>query len=200
MRKTKQFQSLEQGILLLQKEAGNESISIEKIMQILSGRGRPLIAVLLCLPFCQPLQIPGLSTPFGLAIAFIGLRIALGKHVWLPKKILIKKINSKTFKKITEKTLVFVRKIKSWIHPRLDWLCHSSFMKVMNGLIISGLGALLALPLPIPFSNIAAAWSILFIAIGVLEDDGLFVLIGYLTSLITLIFLGLTVLSIKAIF
>ena len=195
MVKINKFRTLEEGILLLRQGAKGAPLSIGEILRILSGKGRSLILILLTIPFCQPIQIPGLSTPFGLAIAFIGLRIVFGKRIWLPKKLLVKKIPSPAFEKITDKTLALVRKIKPWIHPRLIWMCHSPLMKKGNGLIIFILGIFLALPLPIPLSNLTAAWSIFLVGLGVLEDDGAFVLIGYLLSFLTVTFfllMGLT--------
>lgn len=196
----KKFRTLEEGILLLQQEANGGPLSIAEILLILSRKGRVLVVILLSIPFCQPIQLPILSTPFGLAIAFIGLRIAFGKQIWLPKKLLEKKISSRTFEKITNKTLTLVRKIKSWIHPRLTWLCHSSCMEKINGLIISILGIFLAFPFPIPLSNLIAAWSIFLVAVGMLEDDGVFILIGYLVALLTVAFFLLMGLAVKSIF
>lgn len=200
MVKIKKFRTLEEGILLLRQEAKGTPLSIAGILRILSGKGRSLILILLSLPFCQPIQIPGLSTPFGAAIAFIGLRIVFGKRIWLPQKLLVKKIPPHTFEKITDKTLSLVRKIKPWIHPRLIWMCNSPCMEKVNGLIIFILGIFLALPLPIPLSNLTAAWSIFLVALGMLEDDGVFVLIGYLLSLLTVTFFLLMGLTTKNIF
>ncbi len=195
----KNFRTLEEGILLLRQEAKGKLLSIAEILRILSGKGRFLILIVLSIPFCQPFQIPGLSTPFGFLISFIGLRIVFGKGILLPKKLLAKTIPAPALEKITDKILALVRKIKPWIHPRLIWMCHSPFMKKINGLIIFILGIFLALPLPIPLSNLAAAWAIFLVALGVLEDDGVFVIIGYLISLLTATFfllMGLTTINI----
>lgn len=188
MVKIAKFWSLEEGIVLLKKEGQKGPLTIKEILRVLPGKGRSLILVLLCIPFCQPLQIPGLSMPFGFLIAFLGLRTLLVKRIWLPKSILEKKISSSHFNKISNTVLKLDRKIKPWVHPRLLWMCHFKLLERLNGLIIIVMGLLLALPLPVPLSNMSAAWSICFISIGMLEDDGVFVLVGYIISLITLIF------------
>lgn len=200
MEKIKTNSTIEEDILLLQEKSKNSSISIGEILNILSKKGQSLIILILSLPFCQPLQIPGLSTPFGLAIAFIGLKMAFGKYAWLPKGILAKSITPHTLQKITEKILWLLKKIKSWIYPRLAWLCYNPSVHIINGLLISILGILLALPLPTPFSNLMAAWSILFIGLGLLKDDGVFILIGYFVSLFTFGYFVAMVLLIKFIF
>lgn len=196
MGKNKELGSLEKGILLLRREAKNKSISIEKILHLLSGKGRALIVIFLALPFCQPIQIPGFSIPFGIVIAFFGIRMAFGKHVWLPKMVLSKKITPASLQKITKKSLLLVKKMKRVVHPRLNGICRGPYMQMINGLAIFILGIFLALPLPIPLTNLASAWSIFLIALGVLEDDGLLVLAGYLISLLTLSFFVVTTLSI----
>jgi hypothetical protein len=47
---------------------------------------------------------------------------------------------------------------------------------------------LMSLPLPIPLTNLLPAYTILFLAIGLLELDGLFILIGYGMTVATTIF------------
>ena len=191
------YSTVEEDILLLQQKSKNSSISIDEILQTLSGKGQALILLLLSLPFCQPLQIPGLSTPFGLTIAFIGLQMIFGKYAWLPKIISTKTIASHNLQTITDKILWLLKKINRWVHPRLSLLCHHPAWQIINGLFIFVLGLLLALPMPIPFSNLLAAWSLFFMGVGLLKDDGVFVLISYFIALFTCAFFVATVLLIK---
>ncbi len=174
--------------LLLEKAQSQTAVSIGEILKILSGKGRLLVLILLSLPFCQPLQIPGLSIPFGLVIALMGFRMAFGKHVWLPKSLLSKTVPSATIKKIAEKYLKLMKKMSCLIRPRLEWLYSHKIIHVCNGLLIVILGIILALPLPIPFTNLPAGWAIFLISLGLLEDDGVFILAGYFVTLITLAF------------
>lgn len=199
--KYEEHRTLEKNLaILLEKSRKNPTLSIEEILEILSGKGRSLILIFLSLPFCQPIQIPGLSIPFGLVIAFIGFRIAFGKHIWLPKKVLSKTISSITIQKIVQKSLVLMGKMRRFIHPRVKWLCASGPMQIINGLLIFLLGLLLALPLPIPLTNLAIGWSIFLISLGLLEDDGILLLLGYLTFLATLLFFSAILFSIRTIF
>jgi hypothetical protein len=115
--KNKNHRTIEEDLLLLNQKCNNLSISLEEILSILSEKGLSLIILFLSLLFCQPLQIPGLSTPFGLAIAFIGLKMAFGNYAWLPKRILAKSINAHTLQKITNKILWLVKKMRRWVHP-----------------------------------------------------------------------------------
>ncbi len=182
------YQGLESRLWALQHTAEEHHfISIKKILQILSGKGRLLILMLLSLPFCLPIPLPGMSIPFGLLIAFFGIRMAFGQGIWLPERWINKKMKTTHIKKIVKKTLWLVKKMQVWTHPRLQWMTDHPVMKVVNGIVICLVGLALAMPIPIPFSNITAAWSIFIICFGIMEDDGVFTLIGYLMFLITIV-------------
>lgn len=185
MEKKENYKDLEERILLLLQQKKNGNISMQEIFQVLSGKGRSLLIIFLSLPFCQPIQIPGFSTPFGLAIAFISLRMAFGKHLWLPKALLSKSISSEKLEVIANKALLIIKKVKPWIHPRLKWACLHPIMQFANSFLICLLGIILAVPFPIPLSNLTSAWAILSIGLGILEDDGVFVILGYLITLLT---------------
>ena len=198
---TKKLKTLDECILLLQEEASKRQMTFDDILHTLSGRGKLLTLIFLSLFFCQPFHFPGMSIPFGLAVAFIGIKMTLGKDMWLPKKLLSKFVTEKTILKITNKVLWLKRKIQPLIHPRLGKLSnYSGAMRTTNGLIIFILGILLALPFPIPFYHFTAAWAIFLIAFGILESDGLLVLIGYFLLLITIGLGVATALSLKHIF
>ncbi len=186
--------------VLLTKSQNQATLSIGEILRILSGKGRMLFLVFLSLPFCLPLQIPGLSMPFGLGVAFIGFRLAFSKHVWLPKKVLLKTVSSATVQQISQKCLKLMTKMARLIHPRLRWLSKHRIMQICNGLLFVLLGSFLALPLPIPFTNFLAGWAIFLLSIGLLEDDGIFILIGYFISLLIILFSILLAFSIKLMF
>lgn len=182
--------------ILLKRAEQTPSVSLKEIVEILSGKGFSLILVFLSLPFCLPLQIPGLSVPFGIIIALLGLRINFGKQVWLPQTLLSKTISSSKIKKTAERLLKIMHKLRRLIHPRLQ-LTQLWALQIVNGWLIFLLGVMLALPLPIPFTNVLAGWSILLINIGLLEDDGIVVLIGYLFSIASLAYFIVTLLLAK---
>lgn len=185
---------------LLARAKQTRSLSLREILEILSGKGRVLALIFLALPFCQPLQIPGFSTPFGLLIAFLGVRSAFGKHFWIPKKLAAKKVSSSTVQKIVRKGFYWIKKLQRFIHHRWAWVCRMRWMQAMHGLVIAFLGILLALPLPIPFTNLTAAWAIFLMCLGLLEEDGLLIVLGYVSFLLTLGFFVGILFSIEKIF
>lgn len=166
--------------LLLQELKAADHITLQQLMGLLSGKSTCLLLILLAIPFCLPVQIPGVSTPFGVLILFLGIRMIFGKDLWVPEKLLSVSIPSSTLTKIANKTFAVLRKLNRWVKPRLSWLFQISIIDIINGALIGVLGFLLALPLPIPFTNLVAAYSIVTLALAMLEEDGVLLIIGYL--------------------
>lgn len=162
-----------------------ETLKLDEIFHILAGRGYPALLILIGLPFIFPIQIPGLSTPFGLILTFIGLRMAFGKKPWWPDWIKNKEVKSSVIKGIADKTIAIFKKVQKVLKPRLPFLLWDPF-KHLHGLTIFFLAIFLSLPLPIPFTNTLASLPIILFGIGMLEDDGLIILMAYFCTLLCL--------------
>jgi hypothetical protein len=65
------------------------------------------------------------------------------------------------------------------LHPRLTFLASGETSRRICGLVILWMAFLLALPLPIPGTNILPALPVVLLGLGLMERDGLFVLAGY---------------------
>ncbi|MBS0624258.1 MAG: exopolysaccharide biosynthesis protein [Verrucomicrobia bacterium] len=192
----KKSDSLEDHLKKLILSTQKEKISLAEIITSLSHSGRPLIIFFLVLPFCQPLVPPGLSVPFGLIIALLGARMTSKYPIWLPKWLISKQISTHVLHKITHAFLRILHKMRSLIRPRLFWISRPHVAKQCNGWLIFLLGVLLAIPFPLPLINLVSAWPIFFIILGSLEEDGIFILIGYIASLAALIFYSSLIFSV----
>lgn len=181
-------QTFIESLSTLQKKArGASFMRIDSIFSILAGKGYAALFIILSLPFCLPLQIPGFSTPFGLVLAFLALRYTFGKHLWWPKWVLGKKISGQKVEHLAEKLIDVVDYLKKISRPRMTFLTQNTLLHRLHGSIILTLSLLLLLPLPIPFTNMLTALPILCIGVGLLEDDGIFIIAGYVLSAICLI-------------
>ena len=159
---------------------------IRNLFESLAGRGQAALVVVISLPFCLPVPLLGLSTPFGLILAFIGLRIAFQRRPWLPRWLLDKPLRAETLAKLAARCVSLERRLHRWLLPRWPVFCRHPWGRFSHGLTIAVLAVLLALPLPIPMSNVACALPILLLGLGLLEDDGLFVALGYAGGWVTL--------------
>jgi hypothetical protein len=55
----------------------DKSLTLAELKRSLKGRGPAMLLILLALPFCF-IAIPGLSTPFGIAICLLGACLVIG--------------------------------------------------------------------------------------------------------------------------
>jgi hypothetical protein len=79
-------------------------------------------------------------------------------------------------KKISKTGTWIIKKCKRFVRPRMEKFCYGAVFKRLNGLVVLLLGLILALPLPIPFTNLMAAWTLFILTLGLLEDDGFLVI------------------------
>jgi hypothetical protein len=179
---------LSEEFALILREFEVETVTLREVFLLLHGRGYVLLVMLLALPFCTPIPLPGFSTPFGLVITVIGVRLALGQKPWLPARLLDTRLPPALFAKVFAVTRTLLTGFERLLRPRLPWLTASPRLEQLHALPIVICAAMLLLPLPIPFSNIVPAWGILLLAAGLLERDGAFIIAGYVSTLVTIAF------------
>lgn len=164
---------------------------MNNLLRAVRGRGFPALLAILALPFILPIPVPGLSTPLGLAIGLFGLRLALLQRPLIPRWLLRRRIPLRVMRALVSHGVPIIRRTERWLHPRLLFVPRWPFFRSITGLAIASCGLVLALPLPIPFSNTVPAVGTLLLAAGVMEDDGLFILLGYGVSAAAWICLGI---------
>jgi hypothetical protein len=177
----------------LLQEAEGRPLLIREMVEILHGRGLLMMVVLLCLPFLSPVTIPGISMPFGLAIAICGLRIAFGHKPWLPKAILDRSISYQALEKMVHAGCRIYGKIERVLRPRLAFFLVGPGMAMLAGMAITLSGVVLSLPIPPPFilTNTIPGFAIVFLALGLMERDGVLVLVGHVLTLIAVTYVVL---------
>ena len=174
-----------EGVLRL---ATGETLPVRVLVDHLSGRGNALLAFLIVLPFLQPIPLPGVSTPFGIAIVLLGVAMALGRPLWLPKRWLDHELRSALVNRIGGGGQRLLKKVERFIRPRGLWFHRHRWAHAIAGIVIAISGAELALPLPIVFTNTLPALTIATTAVGLLEEDAVLAVIGQ-----ALFFVGLAV-------
>ena len=124
----------------------------------------------------------GLSLPMGLAIALNGGQMIAGRRrPWLPKRIRARAVSLATLEWLSVKVARYTAGLERWIKPRLTlFLKGPAFGMIGAAMIFHGIG--LALPLPIPASNWIFIVPIVCYAVGLLETDGILIMVGHLVT------------------
>ena len=173
------------------------SLSIGEIESMLQGRGFALLIMLLAAPFLIP-SVPGLSMPFGAAIMLMGARLACGYKPWLPQFVLRRELSPALVVKVIGGLIRLVKGMERFAKPRLHFLQSWPLMRNLIGLGIASGGFFLFSPIMVPVMNTLPTISILFLTAGLMERDGLFVLLGHLFGVAAWIYFGAWLLLGKA--
>lgn len=175
-------------LLDVQQKAATEKITLEHLIELFGEKSHQLMIFFIALPFMQPIPLIGLSTPLGGLMVIISFFDRLQMKPWIPKSWRQKQIPSDVISKSTEVAVKIVTKMEKLIHPRWVFMKQHPIFGWINFVIVSVSAILLALPLPIPFSNTVPNLVIITNAVGQLEDDGLVILISYGMFVLNLFF------------
>ncbi len=174
---------------ILSDSAKHSDLTMGDLVDRLEGRVYTLLLVILALPFCQPIMLPGLSTPFGMVIALLGLRFALRQHPWLPQRLLKTNLSGKYLPRILHGSARVLGGIEKLLHPRLLFLFDYRLTQFLAGMAVFFSGLMLLLPLPIPFSNMLPSLTVVLVASSFSERDGATLGAGLILFLISLGFI-----------
>ncbi len=171
----------------------DENISLYEIVNLFGNDGLLIFSTLLSLIFLIPVSIPGFSTVFGLILFIIGLNHLINQRFFLPKSIKNKSLSAEKLRLNLNKGIKWVYLLEKISKPhRINLLVNNTIINKINGLMILLGSIFLMLPFGLmPFSNTLPALIILFFSIGILQKDGLLIILGYFSFLATCIYFGL---------
>ncbi|MCX6955231.1 MAG: exopolysaccharide biosynthesis protein [Verrucomicrobia bacterium] len=174
------LRKLSEELHALAEEFRERKVTLREVMSTLGGRASGLVIVILALPFCSPISIPGLSVPFGAVILVLGLCYVAGRPPWLPRRLLAVELPPRFFRAVLEGASKFIGWIERRLHPRWAWVTGSTAIMRAHGLLVCAGAFLLLLPLGgIPFTNTLPALVVVIGTLGMMERDGVAVAAAY---------------------
>lgn len=157
-------------------------ITIGELKGALSGRAYGILLLVLAFPNLIPIPAPGLSAVLGAPLTLVTFQLMLGLATpRLPKFIAGRKIKRGHLQRICTRIIPYIEKLELIIKPRLKFLVHPPFDKLIAFICVL---LSLMIMLPIPLANALPALAICLFAIGILQRDGLFVILGVIITLI----------------
>ena len=173
----------------------SDRVTVAEIRDLVGPDGLLLLTVLLTLIFMVPVSIPGVSTVFGGAILLIGISRLLNRNLWMPKRIAQHALPSDKISDGLKKGSAWLRRLERVCRPhRLGGLASNRFATLTsNGGLVLGAVLLMAPFGLIPFSNTLPALALLFLSLGQLQKDGLFILLGHVSNLVTILYFAVLV-------
>jgi hypothetical protein len=185
-----QEQSLEETIQGVIDKLPPEGVSLAEILDLVGRDSLLILCIFLTLIFMVPVSIPGVSTVFGAAILLIGISRLFNRNLWLPKRVQKRVISTEKLRGAFERAMKWLRRLERISKPhRLRWLTVGGPIGIVNNLSFILGAVLLMAPFGlIPFSNTLPALAILLLALGLLQRDGVCILLGHLANIGTIIY------------
>lgn len=170
-------------------------INLGTLLQHFGQHGLLILTILLTLVFLIPVSIPGVSTVFGAAILLIGLSRLSGKPLWLPARLRDRPLPSARLRAALQGGMRWVRRLEKISKPhRMPRLVDARPVEKLNDLAFIVAALLLMAPFGlIPFSNTFPALALLCFAVGLLQRDGVAILLGHLANLGTMAYFSLLI-------
>jgi hypothetical protein len=188
--------SLSQTLTDITHSINTKEITLRQLFELVGEQGLLLLCAFLTIPFLIPVSIPGVSTVFGAAIILIAIAITLNRLPWVPNRLMERPIATEKLIPTLDKGAEMVAKIERYIRPRMDGLTNNTAINRLNGLGLVLGGVLLMFPFGfIPFSNTLPGLAILFLAIGILQRDGVFIILGHVMNGVTIAYFAFLVIG-----
>lgn len=122
--------------------------------------------------------VPGTTTVLGAPMLLIGLQLVTRRdQLWLPKWLLSRAIERATYRTAVNKLLKPLRWVERLAKPRLSVMT-SEVSEILIGLACVVLSAILMLP--IPGGNLVPSLIMAVFGFGLLQRDGLMILVAWL--------------------
>lgn len=169
-------------LLVFLKNIQSDTFTVFELVAALKERSFGILLLIVAIPnACLVASIPMVSVIFGFIVILVSIQIIFRPHkIKLPNIIGDKTFSKKQLENILDKYTSHLIKIEKHIKTRWSFLT-STIGEIILGIICLIHGILIILP--IPLGNFLPGIALVFLALGIIEKDGLFIFIGYFLSI-----------------
>ena len=180
----------------LAADAQETSVTLEWVLGQLHERAFGLFLLILALPCCIPF-LYGIPQVVALPLMFVSAQILIGRRVpWLPSRLAQRSVASTELQSLAQRSGPWLRRIEAVSRPRLGLLTRAPLDKVVGAALVLFSASILV---PLPGTNTVPGIAVVAIAMGLLQRDGILVLLGGILGtawIATLLIAGATLASI----
>ncbi len=187
--------AISQELAQLAKEAPAPTATLDWVLQHLHERAFGLFLLILALPCCIPF-LYGIPQVVALPLMFVSAQILIGRQTpWLPRKLAQRAVSKEGLENLSRRAGPWLRRLEALSRPRLTALTHKPVDRLVGlGLVLFSASILV----PLPGTNSVPGVAVVIIAMGLLQRDGILILLGLILGTVwiaTLIIAGATLVS-----
>ncbi|WP_045387388.1 exopolysaccharide biosynthesis protein [Falsirhodobacter sp. alg1] len=160
-----------------------QRISISDLVQAMDGRAFGALLLIFALPNVLPTP-PGTSGILGLPLIFLAAQLMMGRAPWLPAFIATRSMERTAFATLVGKMTPILGRAERLLVPRLTFMVSSTAERFLGAALLI---LAIVLAMPIPLGNMLPAFAMTLISLGMLERDGLWVMIGLALGVLSLV-------------
>ena len=158
------------------------SLSLSEVVEAFGDRGIGALILVLSLMALFPWP-PGAKAIFAAPIILLALELIVQRNeVWLPKWLLKASLSRNAYRTATRKLIRPIRFVENLTRPRLSVLT-GPISEIVMGVLCVLLAIIMALP--IPFGDMLPGLALVFFSLGIMQKDGVAVLLGGAGAVIT---------------
>ena len=163
-----------------------DRISIGDLLEALKRRALGALMFIFAIITALPMP-PGVSAVVGAPLVFLSAQLMLGMNAWLPRIITDRSLSRVDFHRVVKAASPWLARAEGIMKPRFEFLAKPPAVYFTG--LVAFVMALLVL-LPIPGANMAPSIAICIIALGLLERDGIWIVLGALVGIISTVVVG----------
>ncbi|MEP6831404.1 MAG: exopolysaccharide biosynthesis protein [Rhizomicrobium sp.] len=176
---------------LFAEHLGSGRVSLQDIVASLGDRGLGVLMAIFAVPNIFPAPIPFGNVVFGIPVIILAVHLMMGwPRLKLPHRINKYSVGAAMLKSFAPRLAGMLARIEPLLKPRLPAVSTPAAERVI-GLICVILSILSALP--IPFGHMVPALALVVIGLGLIEHDGVAILLGAALGLAGVLVFGLVV-------
>ena len=163
-----------------------DRISLGDLLEALKRRALGALMFIFAIITALPMP-PGVSAIVGAPLVFLSAQLMLGMNAWLPRIITDRSLSRVDFHRVMKAASPWLARAEGIMKPRFEFLAKRPAVYFAG--LVTFVMSLLVL-LPIPGANMAPSIAICIIALGLLERDGVWIVLGALVGIISTVVVG----------
>ncbi|MEL6967138.1 MAG: exopolysaccharide biosynthesis protein [Pseudomonadota bacterium] len=157
------------------------SVSLFDLTATLKTRAYGVILLLMALPCCLPF-VYLLPQIVALPMLILCAQLAMGRsQIWLPQRLGNRMLPVDGLQTTVSRAEPWMRRLEVFTKPRLTFLTEGVSLRLLGGLLMIPCASILV---PLPLTNSVPGLGVTVAAIGLIERDGVLVLLGLLIGLV----------------
>jgi hypothetical protein len=187
--------AISQRLSKLADDVEGDAASMGWIMAQLHERAFGLFLLVLALPCCIPF-LYGVPQIVALPLMFISAQMLMGRQTpWLPQKLAARSVSKDALGDLARRAGPWLRRIEAVSRPRLARLTQPPLDQLVGLALVLFSASILV---PLPGTNTVPGIAVVIVAMGLLQRDGVLVILGGLLGtawIASLVFAGASLVS-----